>query len=152
MFRRHDRCVVLSLWLFLQLARGCSRRCQGGADDERTGSLVGQLGSELGSFDADSTAIVFLQDGKKYAVDGIDSAAAIQKAQKDFVAGAIDETIKSAEETFWQNDGYNGRPHAEPMLPGVRRVTTKNFQKVLQVHVHSPVHRPSHRRKKLAVH
>ena len=88
------------------------------------------MGSAWGSYDADSTALVILKDGKKYIVDGIDSAAAIQKVQGDFAADAIEQTFKSQEETFWQTDGYGGRMHAEPMLPGVRRVTAKNFQKV----------------------
>ena len=107
------------------------RYCQGGDDDdERISSLVGRVGSKWGSYDADSTALVILKDGKKYIVDGIDSVAAIQKVQKDFAANTIEETIKSQKETFWLKDGYGGRMHAEPMLPGVRRVTAKNFQKV----------------------
>jgi hypothetical protein len=105
--------------------------CQGGDDDKRISSLVGRLGSTWGSYDADSTALVIMKDNKKFVVDGIDSAAAIQKVQKDFADDAIEQTIKSQEETFWQEDGHGGRLHAEPMLPGVRRVTAKNFQKLV---------------------
>ena len=50
------------------------------------------MGSKWGSYDADSTALVMLKDGKKYNVDGIDSAAAMQKVQKDFAANTIVET------------------------------------------------------------